>query len=330
MSKVIAVGNALVDILVMLENDDLLTQYGLAKGSMQLAEQEQSEIIQEATKALKKHNASGGSAANTIHGLACLGVQSSYIGKIGNDKFGLFFEDDMKEKGIVTWMSYSDTATGIATALVSQDTERTFSTYLGAAVELTAEDIKEEWFDDCEYLYLEGYLVMNHDLMMDVLKKAKAKGMKTVIDLASYNVVESNIDFLNSIIKDYIDIVFANEEEAMTLTGKEPEEALDAIAELTDIAIVKLGKIGSLIKTEGKSYRIEGKVADAVDTTGAGDLYAAGFLYGLISGYSMELCGKIASLVSGNVVEVIGAKMEDERWDSIIKEIETILVKPGE
>jgi sugar/nucleoside kinase (ribokinase family) len=154
---------------------------------------------------------------------------------------------------------------------------------------------------------------------------AKEAGLQVSIDLASYNVVEANLDFLKEIIKDHVDIVFANEEEARAFTGKEPEEALIHISDHCDIAIVKVGKEGSFIKSGGEHVRIEPRLANAIDTTGAGDLYAAGFLFGLANEYPLEVCGKIGSLVSANVVEVLGAKMTDEVWADIHAEIKKII-----
>jgi sugar/nucleoside kinase (ribokinase family) len=252
-------------------------------------------------------------------------VPSGYIGKIGDDDYGRFFKEDMLKNGIRTKLQFSKTATGLATALISPDSERTFATYLGAAVELGPDDINKEILDDYDYFYIEGYLVFNYDLMSKILAVAGDSNMKTVIDLASYNVVEANRDYLLENIEKYIDIVFANEEEAKALTGKEPEEALDIIAEKTEIAVVKIGKDGSMIRKGEEKVKVVGLNVNAIDTTGAGDLYAAGFLFGLLNGYSLELCGKVASLVAANVVEVLGAKMDNERWETIKRGIKNII-----
>jgi len=137
--------------------------------------------------------------------------------------------------------------------------------------------------------------------------------------------VEDNLEFLLEIIHEYVDIVFANEDEARAFTGKEPEEALEEISEHCRIAVVKVGKDGSFIKSGATKLQIEPRKSNCIDTTGAGDLYASGFLFGLANNYSLEVCGKIGSLISGNVVEVIGAKMTDDVWDVINGEIEKIV-----
>jgi sugar/nucleoside kinase (ribokinase family) len=139
--------------------------------------------------------------------------------------------------------------------------------------------------------------------------------------LASFNVVEDNLEFLKRITEQYVDIVFANEEEAKAFTGKEPEEALHTLAEISEYAIVKIGSKGSMVKHQGKVYTAGVIKATSIDTTGAGDLYASGFIYGLIKGYSLDRCAAIGSITAGNIIEVIGAKMDNERWDKIYKAI---------
>jgi sugar/nucleoside kinase (ribokinase family) len=205
--------------------------------------------------------------------------------------------------------------------LVSPDSERTFATYLGAAVEISAEDLKIEQFQGYDYFHIEGYLVQNYELIERAVVLAKEAGCKVSIDLASFNVVEANLDFLKRITEQYVDIVFANEEEAKSFTGKEPEEALHQIAEIADYAIVKIGSKGSMVKHDGKVYNAGVIKANSIDTTGAGDLYASGFLYGMIKGYSLDRCAEIGAITAGNIIEVIGAKMDDSRWEKIYKMI---------
>jgi sugar/nucleoside kinase (ribokinase family) len=324
MSKVLAIGNALVDILVKINNDQLLDEFGLVKGSMQLTDMTIGEKILQLTGelGLENYQASGGSAANTIHGLAHLGIQTGFIGKVGDDDIGDFFQKDMEIKNIATILSLSNTASGRAITLVSPDSERTFATYLGAAVELTANDLTKKLFEGYDYFHVEGYLVQNHELLDKALSFAKDNDLKISIDLASFNVVEDNLDYLNKIVEQYVDIVFANEEEARAFTGKNPEEALEVIAEKCEIAVVKVGKDGSFIKYQGQKENIESINVTPLDTTGAGDLYAAGFLYGLSKGLSMNQCGRIGALLGGKVIETIGAKMDEKTWESIKEEIE--------
>lgn len=325
MTKILGIGNALVDIILKLNSDDILKTFSLPKGSMQLIDKEKIKLMLEHTADYKKHKSSGGSAANTMHGLAKLGAKSGYIGKTGDDDLGAFFENDMSKVNIEPIIYKSKTATGTCMSFVSPDSERTLGTYLGAAIELNADDLKESDFENYSYFHIEGYLVQNHELIERALFLAKKNNLYVSLDLASYNVVEENLEFLKSLTKKYVDIIFANEEEAKSFTGEEnPEKALDIIAEFCDIAVVKIGKHGSLIKKEDNIYKIDVIDAECIDTTGAGDLYASGFLYGLTKNYDLEKCGKIGAITSGNVIEIIGTKMSDDRWIRIKNQIHKI------
>ena len=325
MKKILGMGNALTDILLRIENDEVLAKLNLPKGSMQLVDGGKSKEITTLLSEISPKMATGGSASNTINGITRLGAAAGFVGKIGKDEVGEFFRNDMLNNGVVPHLLYSETPSGQCTVLVSADGERTLCTFLGAACELDAKDLTPEMFVGFDIFHIEGYLVQNHELIRTAVKMAKEAGLQVSVDLASYNVVEENLDFLNEIIRDYIDIVFANEEEARAFTGKEPEQALIHIADHCDIAVVKIGKEGSFIKSGSESVLVKPRLANCIDTTGAGDLYAAGFLYGLANGYSLDICGKIGSLVSGNVVEVLGAKMTDEVWRQIHADIQKII-----
>ena len=322
MKKVLGLGNALVDIMTRLDHDGYLPQFGLPKGSMTLVDAHRSHKIYDETIHLQKTVRSGGSAANTIHGLANLGVETGFIGKIGTDEMGKVFHDDMVNAGINAHLSQSHIATGRAVALISPDTERTFATYLGAAVELNRYDLSSELFSQYDIFHIEGYIVQNHSLLEDALKLARQSGLKISLDLASYNVVDQNVEFLEEMLKEYVDIVFANEDEARSLTGCEPAEALDKLAKLCDIAVVKIGSEGSLVRGRrwevgGRRYEIGVIPVNSIDTTGAGDLYASGFLYGLVNGFSLEKCGKTGAILAGKVIEVIGPKIDEEGWREV-------------
>jgi sugar/nucleoside kinase (ribokinase family) len=322
MKKVLGLGNALVDIMTQLDHDDYLPQFGLPKGSMTLVDAHRSHKIYDETIHLEKTVRSGGSAANTIHGLANLGVETGFIGKIGTDEMGKIFHDDMVNAGINAHLSQSHTSTGRAVALISPDTERTFATYLGAAIELNRHDLSSELFSQYDIFHIEGYLVQNHSLLEDTLKLARMMNLKISLDLASYNVVDQNRDFLEEMLKEYVDIVFANEDEARSLTGLEPAEALGRLSKLCEIAVVKVGKEGSLVSGRrsavgGQRYEIGVIPVKSIDTTGAGDLYASGFLYGMVNGYSLDKCGKIGAILAGKVIEVIGPKIDAQVWKEV-------------
>jgi len=325
MKKILGIGNALVDVMTIMDNEDFLSRINIKKGSMQLVDSDLSSEILKLSEKFKKELSSGGSAANTIHGLANLGTATSFIGKTGDDTYGKFFADDLRNNGIDPILLKGISNTGRAIALISPDSERTFATYLGAAIELSHDDLADEMFSQFDYIYIEGYLVQNHELVEKILEFADKHHCKICLDLASYNVVEQNLDFLKKIMVDYVDIVFANEEEAKAFTGQDPEKALEELAGICGIAVVKIGKNGSLIKQSNNSYRIQPIQSNCIDTTGAGDAYAAGFIYGLANDLSLDKCGAIGSLLAGKVIEVIGAKMNESTWAEIKERIPAII-----
>lgn len=322
--SILGIGNALVDVLITITDDTVLQKFGLPKGSMTLVDAALSAEIKKETKNHQRIIQTGGSAANTVHGVAQLGGQCGYIGKISNDEMGRFFVNDFTQNHIQTHFFYSETGTGHATALISQDSERTFGTYLGAALELTPGEMKSEIIAQYGIMHIEGYLVQNHALIEAAMKTARENGLLVSIDMASFNIVEQNLEFLHTMIRQYVDIVFANEEEALALTGKNPLEAVEAIAEMCSIAVVKLGAQGSLIKTGNQLIRIDAIPANSIDTTGAGDIYAAGFLYALTQNLDLEAAGKIGSLLAANVVEVMGAKIPQQTWERLLPQIELL------
>jgi len=325
MKHILGIGNALVDVMTVIDNDNILRKFSLPKGSMQLVDNAKSQLVKTGTSGFERSLASGGSAANTIHGLAMLSTETGFIGSIGRDETGDFFENDMRKAGVNTMLFRRNSVTGTAVALISPDSERTFATHLGAAVELKADDLNQEHFRQYDILYLEGYLIYDRSLVEKACRLAKENKMQIAIDLASYNVVDSRIDDFKEIIRKYIDIVFANVEEARSYTGLDPEKALLKIADQCETAIVKMGKEGSLIKRREEIIKVGSLPVVSKDTTGAGDLYASGFLYGYANNLPLDKCGLIGALLAGNVIEIVGARINDEKWTEIRNKIASII-----
>jgi len=317
MKKILGIGNALLDIMTSMDNDSFLDKYSLLKGSMQMVDKDRSALINAATDKFNKVITSGGSAANTVHGLGMLGVRAGFIGSIGIDEMGDFFEKEMKEAGVSTLLSRKKTPTGVAIALISPDSERSFATCLGAAVEINPSDLDEAFFSRYDILYLEGYLIFTPQLIENACILAKKLNMEVVLDLASYNVVEAKRSDFMEIASKYVDILIANREEAKAFTGSDGIEALDKMSKISPIAIIKNGAEGSMIKRCDEIIKIEAAPANVRDTTGAGDLYAAGFLYGYSLNYPLNVCGKIGSLLASKVIETTGARPPAEAWNDI-------------
>ncbi|ALO15237.1 putative sugar kinase YdjH [Salinivirga cyanobacteriivorans] len=325
MKRILGMGNALVDMLVQIPNDDLLNEINFPKGSMQLVDVAQSDAVMLKTQNMPVQQLSGGSAGNTVHGIAALGGQTGFIGKVGPDELGKFFHNDLKNAGISATFIESKNPTGKAIAMITPDSERTFATHLGAAVELSAEDLKPDMFAGYEIFHIEGYLVQNHDLLRQAMQLAKNAGAKISIDMASFNVVEENFDFLWEMVKKYVDIVFANEDEAKAFTGKEPLDALKKIAEEVDYAIVKIGEKGALIQSGEEIVEIEAVGTNVIDTTGAGDLFASGFLFGLLNDWSIEKSGKAGAIMAGKIISKIGGRLSLEEIVDVKNHINTLI-----
>jgi len=321
--NILGIGNALVDVLVLPEDDQLISDLELPKGSMTLVDKDLSSKILQKTAHLNNKLANGGSVANAMNGIASLDVPSGYIGSIGKDKLGDLFKKNMKSKGITTFLKEADLPTGCAISLISPDGERTFATYLGAAVKMGTEDLSPESFKGFDLFLIEGYLVFNQPLIMAAAAMAKSAGLRIALDLASYNVVEANMDTLNELVNNYVDIVFANEEEAKSFTGLTPAEALENLSKRCDIAVVKIGKEGALIQQGNKKIHVPAQGDKVIDTTGAGDYFAAGFLAGLAKGYDLEKSGWLGSLLASKVIRVVGAELSPEDWAGI-KEQESL------
>ena len=322
--KVLGMGNALVDIITQIDDDSILEGFGLPKGSMTLVDLDTSNYIHSETTGMPKSKASGGSAANTIHGLAHLGIETGFVGTVGNDDMGTFFKKDMKVNKIKPILFRSLNETGRAMALISKDSERTFATYLGAAVDLSADDITRDIFEGYDYFYVEGYLVQNKKMFEKAMRLASKAGLKICLDLASYNIVDEHVEFFKSIISEHVDILFANEEEIRSLTGKAPEEGARETSGICELVVIKLGAQGSFCVCKEGMVRIGVRPSRAIDTTGAGDLFAAGFIYGHMKGLPAEICGKMGAILAGRIIELIGAKMEESNWELLRREISAL------
>ena len=326
MKSILGIGNALTDVLAIFPDDSILQEYHLPVGSMQHVDLETGDRIWSKLKEYGVKYVPGGSAANTITCTSILGMPSGYIGKIGDDELGHLYKSTLEQFGVKTTMLTGTKGSGRAMCFITGPSgERTFADYMGAALEMVPEDLKPEYFEGYDYFHIEGYLVQNQDLIRKAAQMAKAAGCKISIDMASYNVEESNEAFFHNLLDRYIDIVFANEAEARSYTKLEPREALDALASQCEIAIVKIGKDGSMVKAGDEYHYIHAYPAKTIDATGAGDTYAAGFIYGLSLGMPLEACGKIGSIIAAKVVEVVGTKIDVPRWKAAKQEIRELI-----
>lgn len=316
---IVGVGSALIDILAH-ENDEFIEKTGAAKGGMIYVDKEFIEQTLQQAKS-KAVMVPGGSACNTAVGVAKLGGQSRFVGKCGSGQMGDFFENDLKTQNVQPALFRSDSPTGRVLSIITPDAQRSMFTYLGASSETQPEEITDRFFKNAAIVHIEGYLLFNPDLILAVMKAARASGAKISLDLASYTVVRESKTLLQGIITDYVDILMANEDEALAYTGHSNEvRALENLADSVNIAILKVGERGSYVACGGRVTTIKAKLGKpAVDTTGAGDLWASGFLFGLVNGYPIEKCGEIGSACGYEVCQVVGASIPEEGWQRIRK-----------
>ena len=317
--KIIGVGNPVVDYLAHVSDDFVSTVAG-EKGGMVLVDTSTMDIL------LKRLTttpvlAPGGSAGNTILGLAELGHPAAMLGKIGNCDIGAFYRNGLQTRGgDISRFKRGNVPNGRCLSLVTPDYERTMRTDLGAAMTLAPSEISVSDFEGYDHAHIEGYILFNRELMYQVLNSAKEAGCTISLDLASFEVVKATQDIMADIIETYVDLLFANEEEAATFTnmGRDYYGMAKRLAELADVAVVKLGKDGSLIAQGNSIISVNPHtVEQTLDTTGAGDLWAAGFLYGWANGKTLEQSGIYGSLLGAETVQIMGAALPEARWISI-------------
>jgi len=324
--KILGIGNALVDVLIKLPDERLLSELNVSKGSMNLIDAEMRKVVFERIKGFPVSQTTGGSVSNTTLALRQLGEPVGFMGKAGNDAYGNFYLKEMTDLDIELHLIQENTFSGTAITLITPDGERTFCTYLGAAADMQKTDLSPAVFEQYTHFYVESYLVQNHELIETALAMAKSLQMTTILDLASYNVVAADRDFIQSLVDRYVDILFANEEEAVALTGKPSEIAIHEIAEKAPTVIMKGGAKGSWVKQKDLFVHIPVyKKIEPLDTTAAGDYYAAGYFFGMINNVNPEKCAKLGTLLSYYIIQTIGTKLPEETWMEIREKAKVIL-----
>ena len=323
--KILGLGNALVDVLSKLDSDETLVKIGIQKGAMDMISREQMYVIRKYQANTETTQAPGGANCNTMRAIALLGGQSGFIGKVGDDNLGQFYEEALLKAGVASYLIKTEGPSGACTVFISPDGERTMGTFLGPAPTISPDEITEDVLRGYDCIHIEGYLIVNEELVRETMKKAKRLGLKVALDLANYNIVNAYKGLLEEVIPQYVDILFANASEAEAFTRLPAQEAVKALEKQVHVALVTLGKDGSLIGSEGKFYHVDAEGGKPVDTTGAGDNFAAGFLYGLSVGASLVQSAQIGSMLSGYVIDVVGPQVPADKWEQIKLKVKTIL-----
>jgi len=316
---VYGIGNALVDKEFEV-TDQFLADNGIEKGLMTLIEQDQQVTLLANLKekfGLKKR-AGGGSAANTIVAISQFGGKTFYACKVADDETGDFYMKDLAIAGVETKLDQvkGDGVTGKCIVMVTDDAERTMNTYLGITSDFSEQDLHLDELKDSEYLYIEGYLVtsdVSRNAAIKARQVAKENGVKTAFTFSDPAMVTYFKDGVSEIIGDGVDVLFCNEEEAQTYTGTNNlDDAIASLANIADKIIVTLGDKGAKVITGDKHVDIEVSAVKAIDTNGAGDMFAGAFMYGLTQGMSDRDAGMLASESAARIVATFGARLEKD------------------
>ena len=327
MKRIIGLGSPIIDEIAFVDDHFLVGVSG-SKGGMELLNESELESLKsEINGELVK--ITGGSAGNTIFALSRLGTQTSFIGKIGNCSLGNFYKESLAKYGSSTQsLKIGNIPNGKCLSLVTPDGERTMRTSLGAAMTLSADDLILSDFEGYDHLHIEGFLIMNKGVLLKALNLAKANHLTVSFDLASFEVVNQFKTDLQEILKNHIDMVFANEDEASAFTQlptTQSEESLKILSELCETAVIKLGAKGTLLTKDNKIIRSEAiPVKTIIDTTGAGDFWAAGFLHGWANNKSLEDSAQLGGLMGASVIQNQGSILSHKQWDDILKLTQTI------
>jgi sugar/nucleoside kinase (ribokinase family) len=316
-NQILGVGAALMDALAHV-SDDFVDATGRPRGGMTLVDaREQDDLV--AKLATPVSEVPGGSACNTLVGLARLGSKARFLGKRGTDARGDRLESDLRSTGLMPDLVRGTQPTGCALSLVTPDAQRTMFTSLGASSEFAVSDLEAVSLEGVGLLYLEGYLLFNTAFFDAVVAKANAAGTAVILDCGSFDVVNIFRDHIRRILAERrITGLLANEDESRALTETDPEPSLEWISQHVDLAVVKLGARGALL-AEG-SRRVVAPVAPVskvVDTTGAGDLWAAGLIAGLDRGWDLPRSAHLAAATAAEVIQVLGAQIPAPGWERI-------------
>ena len=313
---VFGLGNALVDALVVLDERELLREHDLERGTMHLVDDARWHRVYGHVPGDQVAIHPGGSCANSVSTVARLGGASTFCGLVGTDDLGDRYDQGLTAVlGVHHLRRREGAPTGKCLSLVSDDdAERTMVTDLGTAMELSPEEVPLEAVAGARWLHITGYLFTGGamgDSAMQALAQAKRAGTRISFDLGDTFVIDHFRPAVDRVIDEYADVVFMNREEGRVLVGADPEQSLDELGRRADTVVLKLGRRGSLIKHAGGVVQIEARRVEAVDTTGAGDSYAGGFLYGLARGWPLEACGALASAVAALTVSQMGGVVRD-------------------
>lgn len=314
--RVIGIGNACVDLLSSIQEEFLANVSGERGGAQAIHSEELTRLLSIMPE--EPHLATGGSSANAIKGLASLGEKCAYYTHVGNDQLGDYFIQVMKKLGIECFFSKSlYLPTTQVLCLITPDGQRTMRFCAGCSEEMSEKFLQKEFFKDAKLMHIDAYSMRNGNLVENALRMAEEAQVRVSIDLSSFEIVRQFHKPLMKLLRQYVDIVFANEDEVRALTGFRGVEGCLKLQEYCPIGVVLIGKEGCLVGHEGEVFHSPGFPANLLDSTGAGDLFASGFLYGYLRGFSLRKSAKIGNRLGSAIVEEEGAELPSEKWEII-------------
>ena len=331
-AAVAGAGTAIVDLLVRVDDAFLAQELPDGRGNTTWVDAARlDELIRHLQeRGFQLEKAPGGSTGNLLCGLSELGCETRFLGWLGLDEDGLYYRDTFAEEGgsVQSFKYHPAKHTGRCLSMISPDADRSMATDLGAAGEMHAAELQPSDLEGVELLHTEGYLcgLKDRGFLPELMDRAKKAGIQVSFDLASYGIVRQFRGEIREYLRDYVDVVFANELEAAEFAGtNDPDSMLGALAELCPVAAVKLGALGSVIRMDDRTVRIPPEPANPVDATGAGDLWQAGFLFGLLHHASPEVCGRIGSILGAAAVSHFGARLPEDCWRGLRERIRAMI-----
>lgn len=317
--EILGIGTPIIDQVILVSDEFVSDILGQKGGSESVDYNTLIELIARTGKVPDLFI--GGSTTNTIRGLTSLGRRCALFGKIGADEAGKKFRQEIERLGIIPHLLSGEQPTAQVACLISPDNERTMRSFLGAGIEMTPADLSPDLFRGVKLVHIEGYILAYGGLAKRAMELAKQAGAIISFDLSSYEITQAHKGVIIDLMSQYVDIVFANEEETKALTGLDPERGCDILKKICGVAVVKMGKQGSI--TGHKEIKIYQPSFDVhtLDTTGAGDLFASGFLHGYLSQKDLKECSRYGALVASEVVKIVGADIPTPTWHGIKKQL---------
>lgn len=319
--EILGIGTPFLDH-ILLVSEEYLASLGGIKGGIEIVDDKALKKIIVKSEA-EDHKIAGGSGANVIKALASLSHKCALWGCIGDDEAGKFLLEVLKKFNIQSYLITTDLPTGQILCLVTLDGERTFRDLLGAAEQMHERLLTPEIFQSVQWVHVDGWTILNNNLTTNAMEMAKAAGAKVSFDLANKDLVKRFREKIVKYLSLHVDLLFSNEEEAYILTGMQPEKACMVMKDLADIAVVTMGKEGCWVGANDEVIYCPAFPVKAIDSTGAGDIFSAGFIHGILTDKSLQECAEYGAKLASAVVQVLGAEIPQETWEKLRGEILT-------